>query len=150
MALYVLNPEKLPGWNNNLHFVTVCKKRKNGFNTPEKLQRVKEAFLEKASKLGITVHAITVAYNHVHFLVNSNGKNHSDIAKELNGYTAFILRKEFEDLKTVVHQKSLWGGKSCRAIEDEEHFNNALRYINSHQPDNTKIPDEWKFDPNDE
>ena len=77
MALYVLNPEKLPGWNNNLHFVTVCKKRKTGFHTAERLKRVQELFLEKAKALGLTVHAISVAYNHVHILLGSNGMAHS-------------------------------------------------------------------------
>jgi hypothetical protein len=42
-----------------------------------------------------------------------------------------MLRKEFPALKEV-NAEHLWGGRQCKPIVDEKHFNNTVAYINRH------------------
>ncbi len=56
----------------------------------------------------------------------------------LFGSTSRIMRKEYPKLKNQI-EKSLWGGKSCTYIKDEEHLEHAISYINRHRPDKTKV-----------
>jgi REP element-mobilizing transposase RayT len=68
--------------------------------------------------------------DHVHFLVESPSSP-GEIAQRLFGYAAFMLRKEFPALKEV-NAEHLWGGRQCKPIVDEKHFNNTVAYINRH------------------
>jgi len=120
---------EFPGYNNSYHFHASPKYRKSVF-TGSIVGRLEELFQEKSIELGWKIHAMAVDLDHVHFLIESRAKP-SDIAQRLFGYASFMLRKEFPELKEINAQQ-FWGGRQCKSVIDQEHFNNTLAYIGRH------------------
>lgn len=83
------------------------------------------------------LYAITIAYNHVHILVQTS-QDVSKVGKALFGASSRNMRQAYSELITEAN-KGLWGGTSVKAIKDENHLQNCLSYIQRHRPDNTKI-----------
>lgn len=127
-----------PAYENHYHFTGATKYRKELFNEEQIRNRLKEIIYEiSAKKEEIEVIESTVAYNHIHILVKSD-MNPSKVCQILFGTSSRIMRKEFPILVREI-TRGLWGGKACKPIEDANHFNSCISYIQRHQPDNTKI-----------
>lgn len=128
-------------YNGYYHFVGATKYRLNLFCDEMMRMRLKEIIADIFEiRSNIELVECAVAYNHVHVLIKTD-MTPSDVAQALFGISSRYMRKEFPILIEQA-RKGLWGGKSYRAITDEEHLSNAVSYIRRHQPDNTKI-DSW-------
>ena len=133
----ILNKNEQPAYNNCYHFVASVYKRNCVFMTKEMRDRLEEVVNKTmVESKGLKIHAITVAYNHYHVLIEGE-INPSDIAQVLFGASSRIMRKDYISLKKEMPR--LWGGKSCTFIQDENHLQNTISYIKRHQPDNTKL-----------
>lgn len=119
-----------PGHNNCYHFHASPKYRKAAFDG-EMGQRLEALLREKSTELGWSIHAFAVDGDHVHFIVEANALP-SKIAFRLLGYASFALRKEFPDLKEI-NDEHLWGGRQCKVIVNQEHYDNTISYIRRHK-----------------
>lgn len=128
-----------PPYQNYYHFVGSTKYRKFLFEDETIRNRLQIIICDILEKKGIKIEAVTVAYNHVHVLLQTE-LNPSDVAQVLFGVSSRRLRKEFPQLVEKA-RKGLWGGLSCEAIKDEIHLKNCISYIRRHLPDNTKMDD---------
>lgn len=136
MSLKYLNEP--PAYNNCYHFVGAVYKRKSVFMTEEMRNKLVEIVNQTmVTSKGLKIHAITVAYNHVHVLIEGDIEP-SKIAQSLLGASSRMMRECYPELKTE-EMPRLWGGKSCKYIKDEEYLQNAISYITRHRPDNTKV-----------
>ena len=69
--------------------------------------RLCDLLAEKAAELGMMIHALEVMPNHVHLVVESDPTRCvAEIVNRLKGYTARILRSEFDSLRSRL--PSLW------------------------------------------
>lgn len=118
-------------YGNCYHFTAVTKYRKNVFDDTIRA-RLEQLLTEKAKSIDLKVHAVAVAVNHIHILVQGDAEQ-SYISQTILGYTSRLIRKEFPILKQL-HEKQLWGGKACTNIKDASHLDNAAAYIKRHDP----------------
>lgn len=69
--------------------------------------RLKALLGEKATELGMTIHALEVMPDHVHLFVESDPTLCvAEIANRLKGYTSRVLRQEFPSLRSRL--PTLW------------------------------------------
>ncbi len=117
------------GHNNRYHFHASPKYRESALvgNIAARLEQI---LSEKFTELGWKIHAIAVDSDHVHFLVAA-ASSPSKIAQRLFGYASFMLRKEFSELKKI-NAERFWGGRQCKPITDQSHFDNVVSYIGRH------------------
>lgn len=120
----------LPAFRNSYHFQASPKYRKDIF-TAAIANRMECLLSEKCKELDFALHASVVDTDHFHFLIEST-ETPSTIAQRIFGYLSFSLRKEFPELKDL-NTDHLWGGRQCKVIADEAHFERALDYINRHK-----------------
>lgn len=118
-----------PGYNNCYHFHASPKYRQSALVGKIAI-RLDQLLTEKSLELGWKIHAIAVDSDHAHFLIES-ASTPSDIAQRLFGYASFILRKEFPELKEI-NAEHFWGGRQCKPITDQTHFDNTFTYIGRH------------------
>lgn len=123
-----------PAYRNSYHF-QACPKYRSGIFTTPIAARIQELLKEKCDELNFTLHSSAVDQDHFHFLVEST-ESPSTIAHRIFGYLSFALRKEFPELKDL-NADHLWGGRQCKIIADESHFDSALRYVNRHKKTTT-------------
>ena len=136
MALRMLS--NYPAYGNYYHFIGCSKHRKFLFESEILRSRVLEVIkeiVERTEDMELVV--CTVAYDHVHILVRT-GLIPSRAEQLLFGTSSRMLRKEFP-LLVEQSKKGLWGGTSCKAIKDKNHFPICTSYITRHQPNNEKI-----------
>lgn len=119
-----------PGYNNCYHFHASPKYRTAAFNC-EIGERLESLLREKSIELGWSIHAFAADGDHVHFIVEAD-VSPSKIASRLFGYASFILRKEFSLLKEI-NNEHLWGGRQCKVIVNQEHYDNSILYIGRHK-----------------
>ena len=119
-----------PGHNNCYHFHASPKYRRAAFDG-EMGQRLEVLLREKSIELGWSIHAFAVDGDHAHFIVEADASP-SKIAFRLLGYASFALRKEFPELKEI-NDEHLWGGRQCKVIANQEHYDNAISYIGRHK-----------------
>lgn len=90
----------------NFHLVFVTKYRRKIFDTPEKVQEMKELLEKRAGSYDVVIQKMEVMPDHVHMLISFNPKQSAmNVVKALKGWTA---RKWFE-----IHPETkelLWGG----------------------------------------
>lgn len=123
-------------YENCYHFTAATKYRKSVFD--EQIRgRLEQLLTEKAESIGLKVHAVAAAVNHIHILVQGDAEP-SLISQTILGYTSRIIRKEFPILKQL-HEKQLWGGKACTNIKDGSHLSNATIYIQRHDPLDSRV-----------
>lgn len=118
------------------HFTAATKYRKSVFDESIR-NRLEELLTEKAESIGLKVHAVAAAVNHIHILVQGDAEP-SFISQTILGYTSRLIRKEYPILKEL-HEKQLWGGKACTNIKDENHLTNATAYIKRHDPLDNRV-----------
>ena len=136
MATKLLNENK--PYKNHYHFIASTKYRKNAFMEEHMRKRLKEIIEYVVFTMeDTTLIETTVAFNHIHVLLQSSLPV-AKISQRLYGATARLMRKEFPELLEL-SKDSLWGGKSCEPVKDENHLNNCISYIRRHRPDNTKV-----------
>lgn len=129
-----------PAYDGFYHFVASTKYRKNMFLEKEKRTRLAEIISDICKgKDAIELCALTVAYNHVHILVQTS-LDTSVVGKTLFGASSRYMRMEYPELVAEA-QTGLWGGKSFKAIKDKTHLQRCISYIQRHMPDNTKVDD---------
>lgn len=93
-------------YNFNFHLVFVTKYRKKIFDTPEKVQEMKDLLQKRAEQIDTKIEEMEVMPDHVHLLISFKPiYSASYIVKMLKGTTA---RQWF--LKHPEDQKKLWGG----------------------------------------
>ena len=127
-----------PAYNEFYHFIAATKYRKNMFLAEERRTELKKIISDICKrKANLELYAITIAYNHVHILVQTS-QDVSKVGKALFGASSRDMRQAYSELITEAN-KGLWGGTSVKAIKDENHLQNCLSYIQRHRPDNTKI-----------
>jgi putative transposase len=69
--------------------------------------RLKELILEKADALGLIIEKMEVMCDHVHLFVKASPVDAPHfIVNQLKGYTSFVLRNEFPELKSKL--PTLW------------------------------------------
>ena len=62
---------------------------------------------EKATELGMTIHALEVMPDHVHLVIMSDPTRCvAEIVNRLKGYTSHVMRKEFSSLRSRL--PTLW------------------------------------------
>jgi putative transposase len=84
-----------------------CPKYRKSVLVDDIADRLKELLKEKAGELQAEIHTMEVMPDHVHLLVESDPTLAvSHIVAQLKGYTAHVLREEFEYLTRVL--PSLW------------------------------------------
>ena len=120
---------KLSGYNNCYHFHAAPKYRQHSL-VGNIAARLDQLLREKSHELGWKIHAIAVDSDHAHFLIESSATP-SEIAQRLFGFASFMLRKEFPALKEI-NTEHFWGGRQCKPITDQTHFDNTLSYIGRH------------------
>lgn len=120
---------KPPGYNNCYHFHAAPKYRHHALvgNIADRLDQL---LREKSLELRWKIHAIAVDSDHAHFLIESTAAP-SEIAQRLFGYASFMLRKEFPELREI-NAEHFWGGRQCKPITDQAHFDNTVSYIGRH------------------
>ena len=93
---------------SNLHLQITPAYRQDVFVDKEVFELTKKYILEKSEKLGLVIPAIDFGPDHGHVFI-SNWKKHSieKIAKELKGYSSYMMRKNHMDLI----KDKLWGKK---------------------------------------
>ena len=93
---------------SNLHLQITPAYRRDIFVDKEVFELTKKYILEKSEKLGLLIPAIDFGPDHGHIFI-SNWKKHSieKIAKELKGYSSYMMRKNHMDLI----KDKLWGKK---------------------------------------
>jgi putative transposase len=70
-------------------------------------RRLRELFAEKATELGMKIHALEIMPDHVHLFVESDPTRCvAEIVNRLKGYTSRVLRSEFPSLKSRL--PTLW------------------------------------------
>lgn len=119
----------VPGHNNCYHFHASPKYRESAL-VGKIAARLEQLLNEKSSELGWKIHAVAVDSDHVHFLIQA-ASSPSEIAQRLFGYASFMLRKEFPELKEI-NAEHFWGGRQCKPIRDQSHFDNVVGYIVRH------------------
>jgi putative transposase len=69
--------------------------------------RLKVLLAEKATELGLTIHALEVMPDHVHLFVEGDPTRCvAEIVNRLKGYTSSVMRKEFPSLRSRL--PTLW------------------------------------------
>ncbi|OEF10043.1 IS200/IS605 family transposase [Vibrio genomosp. F10] len=119
-----------PGFNNCYHFHATAKYRTSVFSNSI-AKRIEVLLIEKSSELGWTIVDIATDDDHIHFLIKAESEP-SNIAFRLFGYSSFMLRKEFPELKEL-HKKQFWAGEQCNCIVDKSHYDNTVTYIKKHK-----------------
>jgi putative transposase len=125
-----------PPFNNCYHFTASTKYRKCVFHSVIR-ERLEYHIEQIATNLGLTVHALSAAVNHIHVLVQGELEP-SRMAQYIFGTSSRLIRKEFPEL-TNFHKEQLWGGKACTSIKDAAHLNNAIDYIKRHDPEDSRV-----------
>jgi len=91
--------------NISYHIIWIPKYRKK-ILTGKIKERLVEIFKEIEEKIKIEIKVFEIMSDHIHiFLKGSTTINISNIIKYLKGYSSYVLRKEFINLKKY---KSLW------------------------------------------
>jgi putative transposase len=93
-------------YNCGYHFIWCPKYRRkvliNGVDI-----RLKELLIEKATEHGWTIEKMEIMPDHVHIFIKTTPNDSPVfIISQLKGYTSFVLRKEFEWLKSRL--PTLW------------------------------------------
>jgi putative transposase len=92
-------------FNVSYHIVWIPKYRKHILKNEIRQELIK-CLEEKANQLKISLEAYEIMSDHVHLFIKSNPNiTISEIVKHLKGYSSYILRKKFKELKKY---KSLW------------------------------------------
>ncbi|EGQ7953354.1 IS200/IS605 family transposase [Vibrio vulnificus] len=120
----------LPSFENSFHFHAIAKYRSKVFS-PEIAKRTETLLLEKSAELGWNILEFAADKDHIHFLIQSDSTP-SYIAQRLFGYSSFVLRKEFPELKGL-NKSQFWAGEQCNCIVDKSHYDNTVAYIQKHQ-----------------
>ncbi|ACB86050.1 IS200/IS605 family transposase [Natranaerobius thermophilus] len=93
-------------YNLGYHII-FCPKYRREVLTGKIEQRLKQLFLEKANELEIEIQDLTIMPDHVHLFIKADPTLAPHyIVRQLKGYSAKILRKEFPELKSRL--PSLW------------------------------------------
>lgn len=119
-----------PGFEDFYHFHAIAKYRKSVF-TNSIAKRTETLISEKSSELGWSIVDIATDNDHLHFLIKADSTP-SNIAFRLFGYSSYMLRKEFPELKEL-HKDQFWAGEQCNCITDNFHYENTLIYIKEHK-----------------
>jgi putative transposase len=119
-----------PGFDNSYHFQAIAKYRAKIFSK-EIAKRTEELLIEKSDELGWDIVDIATDNDHIHFFIKSDSTP-SNIAFRLFGYSSFMLRKEFPELKEL-HKNQFWAGEQCNCIENETHRDRAISYVKKHK-----------------
>ena len=129
-----------PPYQGYYHLVGATKYRKKLFLDKSMRKRLAEIINEVIQrKDGVELVECAIAYDHVHILIKTS-VNISNVGQVIFGASSRLIRKEYPILVKKI-ENGLWGGKTYRAIKDEEHLNNCESYIRRHLPDNTKEDD---------
>ena len=89
----------------NYHFVWIPRRRRKVL-VKEVKQRLEELIYEKAKDLGCIVVSLAIQPDHVHLFLNcSPDLAPKQIMHGIKGYSSYVLRKEFPDLKKM---PSMW------------------------------------------
>ena len=92
-------------YNVSYHIVWIPKYRKHILKNDIR-QELINCLHEKAKQLNVTLAAYEVMSDHVHLFIKSNPLiTISEIVKNMKGYSSYILRKKFIELRKY---KSLW------------------------------------------
>jgi len=92
-------------YNVSYHIVWIPKYRRS-ILVDDIETRLKEILKAKATELGLEIGAMECMPDHVHLFIRANPQTTiSEIVKNLKGYSSYILRKEFPELKEC---KVLW------------------------------------------
>lgn len=115
-------------FNVSYHIVWIPKYRKHIIDNKIELRLI-ELLYDKASHLNIQIGALECMSDHIHLFIRSNTTyNISFIVKMLKGYSSYMLRKEFIQLRKY---KNLWAsGYFCETIGNISE-SSILRYINN-------------------
>ena len=123
-------------YQNCYHFTAVTKYRKCVFNEQIRT-KLAQLLIDKSENIGLKVLAVAVAVNHFHIIVSGEGRL-DWISQNILGYSSRLIRSEFPVLKKL-HKNQLWGGKACTNIRNLEHLNNAIAYIDRHDPEDSRV-----------
>jgi putative transposase len=132
-------------YDTKYHLVWAPKYRKQ-ILTDDRLQRLKEIFLELASIHDIEIDTMEIAEDHVHLFVSFPPRY--SIAKVVNlfkGISASVIFREFPEVK-----RQLWGGEFwedgyfVRTVGDKVTAETIRKYIQYHQ-NRGKSPDQLEF-----
>jgi REP-associated tyrosine transposase len=89
------------------YHVVWCPKYRRPVLTAEVERRLRQLLAEKATELGITIHALEVMPDHVHLFVESDPTRCvAEIVNRFKGFTSCVLRKEFAALRSRL--PTLW------------------------------------------
>jgi putative transposase len=89
------------------YHVVWCPKYRRPVLTGDVDRRLRELFAEKATELGMKIHALEIMPDHVHLFVESDPTRCvAEIVNRLKGYTSRVLRSEFPSLKSRL--PTLW------------------------------------------
>jgi putative transposase len=110
------------------YHVIFCPKYRRPVLTEKIAQKLKETLPAKARELNGEILEMEVMPDHVHLLVSINPKLgiYSFIAK-LKGYSAFLLRSEFKELKTKL--PCMWSGSKFISSVGEVSLDTVKQYI---------------------
>jgi putative transposase len=89
------------------YHIVWCPKYRRPVLVGEVADRLKALLAEKASELGLTIHALEVMPDHVHLFVEGDPTRCvAEIVNRLKGYTSHVMRKEFPSLRSRL--PTLW------------------------------------------
>ena len=93
--------------HNLKYHIIWCTKYRRKVLIPEIETRLKELLMEKAFRMGLTIHEMETMPDHVHLFVEARPVDSPHLkAGQLKGYTSRILRQEFLSLRTRL--PALW------------------------------------------
>jgi len=89
------------------YHIVWCPKYRRGVLVDAVADRLKVLLGEKATELGLTIHAMEVRPDHVHLFVEGDPTRCvAEIVNRLKGYTSNVLRKDFPSLRSRL--PTLW------------------------------------------
>lgn len=93
-------------YNCSYHFIW-CSKYRRPVLIENVEKRLKELLLEKAAEHGWTIDRMEVMSDHVHVFIKATSNDAPVyIASQLKGYSSFLIRKEFPEVKSRI--PTLW------------------------------------------
>lgn len=112
-----------------IHYTFTTKYRRDFFDTPAKIARVRGAITGAAIQQGAEIRAIACVCNHVHvMIVLPRTKTVSLLAQEMKRQSSILLRRWFPELREIDH---LWGRRyHHRSVSGSE--TQVKQYIDAH------------------
>jgi len=100
--MMVMRYKHNPGCVYNIKYHLVwCPKYRREVLTDNIAKRLQELLYDKAKQLEIAIEAITIMPDHVHvFITGEPTEAIQHIVNQLKGYSSFILRNEFSELRS--------------------------------------------------